>query len=110
MFKPERFLTDDGKKVMEDPLLMYTFGYGRRCVVSPLPVLHVMRAILWTRICPGRDLVDSTIWILIASVLAAFDVHKKIDGHGKEIPVEGVYNHGLISCASLSQILFLCVS
>ncbi|KAH9966199.1 cytochrome P450 [Lactifluus volemus] len=77
-FKPERFLTDDGKKVIEDPLLMYAFGYGRR-------------------ICPGRDLVDSTIWILIASVLAAFDVHKKIDGHGKEIPVEGVYNHGLIS-------------
>jgi hypothetical protein len=46
-------------------------------------------------------LVDSTLWILVASVLAAFDVHKKIDVHGKEIPVKGVYKDGLISCASL---------
>jgi cytochrome P450 len=30
-FKPERFLTEDGK-AKEDPLLMYAFGYGRRCV------------------------------------------------------------------------------
>jgi cytochrome P450 len=32
-FKPERFLTDDGK-VKDDPLLNYAFGYGCRCVIS----------------------------------------------------------------------------
>jgi cytochrome P450 len=40
-FKPERFLTDDGKKVLEDPLLMYAFGYGRRCVVSEQSLVSV---------------------------------------------------------------------
>jgi hypothetical protein len=54
-------------------------------------------------------MVDSTLWILVASVLAAFDVQKKIDVHGKEIPVEGVYNDGLISCASPFHFtLFVC--
>ncbi|KAI0295091.1 cytochrome P450 [Multifurca ochricompacta] len=76
-FKPERFLTEDGK-VKDDPLLMYAFGYGRR-------------------MCPGRHLVDSTLWILVASVLSAFKVHKKIDMNGNEIPVEGLYGDGLIS-------------
>ena len=33
-FKPERFLTDDGK-VKEDPLLVYAIGYGRRCEFPP---------------------------------------------------------------------------
>lgn len=28
-FKPERFLTEDGK-VKDDSLLVYAFGYGRR--------------------------------------------------------------------------------
>lgn len=46
-------------------------------------------------------MVDSTLWILVANVLAVFDVHKKIDVYGKEIPVEGVYKDGLISYASL---------
>ncbi|KAF8259329.1 cytochrome P450 [Lactarius quietus] len=70
-FKPERFLTEDGK-VKDDPLLVYAFGYGRR-------------------VCPGRHLVDSTLWILVVSVLAAFSVRKKVDVHGIEIPVEGAY-------------------
>ncbi|KAI9435475.1 cytochrome P450 [Lactarius indigo] len=76
-FKPERFLTADGK-VRDDPLLVYAFGYGRR-------------------VCPGRHLVDSTLWILVVSVLATFNVRKKIDLHGNEIAVEGVYEDAPIS-------------
>lgn len=76
-FKPERFLTEDGK-VKDDPLLAYAFGYGRR-------------------VCPGRHLVDSTLWILVVGVLAAFNVRKKVDSDGNEIPVEGVYKDALIS-------------
>ncbi|KAH9017371.1 cytochrome P450 [Lactarius pseudohatsudake] len=58
-FKPERFLTEDGR-VSDDPLLVYAFGYGRRA-------------------CPGRHLVDSMQWILVVSVLATFNVRRKID-------------------------------
>ena len=49
------------------------------------------------RVCPGRHLVDSTLWILVVSVLAAFSVRKKVDMSGNEIPVEGVYKDALIS-------------
>ena len=56
-------------------------------VCQPLPI----------RVCPGRHLVDSTLWILVVSVLAAFSVRKKVDMSGNEIPVEGVYKDALIS-------------
>lgn len=49
------------------------------------------------RVCPGRHLVDSTMWILVVSVLAAFSVRKKVDLYGKEIPVDGMYKGALIS-------------
>ena len=49
------------------------------------------------RVCPGRHLVDSTLWILVVSVLSTFSVRKQVDLYGKEIPVEGVYKDALIS-------------
>lgn len=93
-FKPERFMTEDGK-VKDDPLLTYAFGYGRRYACALLS--HYTCEPLPFRVCPGRHLVDSTLWILIVSVLAAFSVHKKVDSNGNEIPVEGVYKGALIS-------------
>jgi hypothetical protein len=59
----------------------------RHYVCQPLPF----------RVCPGRHLVDSTLWILVVSVLATFNVRKKVDSNGKEIPVEGVFKGALIS-------------
>ena len=94
-FKPERFLTEDGK-VKDDPLLVYAFGYGRRSVCALSSRHHEYRPFLF-RVCPGRHLVDSTLWILVVSVLAVFNVRKKIDLQGNEIPVEGVYKDALIS-------------
>ncbi|KAH8987301.1 cytochrome P450 [Lactarius akahatsu] len=76
-FKPERFLTEDGK-VRDDPLLVYAFGFGCRA-------------------CPGRHLVDSMQWIIVVSVLATFNVRKKIDLNGNEIAVEGVYKDARIA-------------
>lgn len=49
------------------------------------------------RVCPGRHLVDSTLWILVVNVLTVFNVRRKIDLQGNEIPVEGVYQGALIS-------------
>lgn len=56
-FKPERFINPDGS-VMEDPVLWIAFGSGKR-------------------ICPGRHLADSTLFIVVASLLAVFNFRGK---------------------------------
>ena len=72
-FKPERFLNEDGS-VRDDPALSLAFGVGKR-------------------ICPGRHLVDSTVFIVTSSVLSVFNVTKAKDKNGNEIPVKiGVSN------------------
>ena len=67
-FKPERFLNQDGS-VRDDPTLALAFGAGRR-------------------ICPGRHVVDATLFIVASSVLSAFNVTKAKDENGNEIPVK----------------------
>ena len=66
-FKPERFLDKDGG-FRDDPTVALAFGAGRR-------------------ICPGRHLVDVTLFIVAASVLSVFNVTKAKDENGHEIPV-----------------------
>ena len=67
-FKPERFLNPDGS-ARDDPTLSLVFGAGKR-------------------ICPGRHFVDSTIFIVISSVLSVFKVTKARDENGHEITVK----------------------
>jgi cytochrome P450 len=66
-FKPERFLNKDGT-FRDDPALALAFGVGKRT-------------------CPGRHLVDATLFIVASSVLSVFDVTKARDESGHEIPV-----------------------
>ncbi|TFK35719.1 cytochrome P450 [Crucibulum laeve] len=75
-FRPERFLSPDGKLNNDDTIL--TFGFGRR-------------------LCIGRHAADSTIWATIVSVLAVFnfDLAKDIDGNA--VSIEGIYTDALIS-------------
>ncbi|KAH9964763.1 CyP450 monooxygenase [Russula compacta] len=71
-FQPERFLDPNVK--LPDAV----FGFGRR-------------------ICPGRFMARSSMWIAIASVLAAFEISPVIDGDGvPQIPKEE-YTAGVIS-------------
>ncbi|KAJ5780204.1 hypothetical protein N7457_005364 [Penicillium paradoxum] len=77
-FKPERFLaTPDGHIPERDPRGL-VFGFGRR-------------------ICPGRLLADSNIFLTVAQALAVFDISKPIqDGVPQEIPIKflpGVISH-----------------
>ena len=67
-FKPERFLNEDGT-VRDDPMLSLVFGVGKR-------------------ICPGRHLVEATLFIVASSVLSVFNVTKAKDENGNEIPVK----------------------
>jgi cytochrome P450 len=67
-FKPERFLDKDGA-FQDDPAIPMAFGAGKR-------------------ICPGRHFVDATLFIVISSVLSVFNVTKRKDKNGQEIPVK----------------------
>jgi len=77
-FKPERFLNEDGT-VRDDPRLALAFGVGKR-------------------ICPGRHLVDATLFIVASSVLSVFNVAKAKDENGNEIPVKAAMqvSNGLV--------------
>ncbi|KAI3598052.1 cytochrome p450 [Moniliophthora roreri] len=63
-FKPERFISSDGKlnAAVQDPDIAL-FGFGRR-------------------ICPGRHMAWNSVWIAIASMLAMFDISKAVDKQG----------------------------
>ncbi|KAJ7828228.1 cytochrome P450 [Mycena olivaceomarginata] len=70
-FKPERFL-QEGKPEAAVPNPDAGFGFGRR-------------------ICPGRYLANSSLWIAIVSILATFEISKAV---GDEPTYE--YSDGLV--------------
>ena len=81
-FKPERFLNEDGT-FRDDPAMSLAFGGGKR-------------------ICPGRHLVDETLFIVTASVLSVFNVAKARDEDGHEIPVSAmVQADSILRCVVL---------
>ncbi|KAF7368174.1 Cytochrome P450 [Mycena venus] len=78
-FKPERFLLD-GKinTAVRDPETA-AFGFGRR-------------------ICPGRYMATASIWIAVASMLAAFDIKKAVDEEGRVVEPSFEYSStGVVS-------------
>ncbi|KAF4620900.1 hypothetical protein D9613_001211 [Agrocybe pediades] len=66
-FRPERFLDESGKLNEDDRVLAY--GFGRR-------------------VCVGKHIASSTMWLIMASVLACFNIGKAKDAQGKEIEVD----------------------
>ncbi|KAI9441772.1 cytochrome P450 [Lactarius indigo] len=68
-FRPERFLNEDGT-FRDDPTITLAFGAGKR-------------------ICPGRHLVDATLFLVAASVLS--------DVNGNEIPVTTAMQNDVIA-------------
>lgn len=73
-FKPERFLDANAPT---DPD-MYTFGFGRR-------------------VCPGKHLADNSVFIMVATLLAAFDLSPEIDSEGVPKPLQPQFSTGLVS-------------
>ncbi|TBU23575.1 cytochrome P450 [Dichomitus squalens] len=73
-FKPERYLdkVDDATAIKMDPRT-FVFGFGRRG-------------------CPGSNLVESSLWIVVASFLATFDIKKATDENGQIIEPAIVYD------------------
>lgn len=74
-FTPERYLKDENlDPTIPDPRIPI-FGLGRR-------------------VCVGRPLADSTIWLFAATVLACFTIRKK----KSEIAFEPKFQSGLVVC------------
>lgn len=74
IFKPERFLEPHN----EPSARCFVFGFGRR-------------------ICPGRLLADSILFLTIARSLALFEIKKDLDKNGKEVDPEVRVTTGISS-------------
>ncbi|KJA22841.1 hypothetical protein HYPSUDRAFT_66808 [Hypholoma sublateritium FD-334 SS-4] len=86
-FKPERFLDADGGLNDDDRIL--TYGFGRR-------------------ICVGKHLASTSMWLTIASILATFTFSKAKDQDGNEIEIKGdFYDSGIITHKNHFQCLIL---
>ncbi|PPR05573.1 hypothetical protein CVT24_002791 [Panaeolus cyanescens] len=76
-FNPDRFMTPDGKLNDDDRILAY--GFGRR-------------------MCVGKHVASSTLWLTFASILACFTLGKAKDENGDEIEIsDDVHEIGLLS-------------
>ncbi|KAK0232582.1 cytochrome P450 [Armillaria fumosa] len=76
-FKPDRFMKDGRLYLtVEDPAIA-AFGFGRR-------------------ICPGRHLAYSSVWITVASILAGFEITKAVDEDGMVIEPNDKVRPGLV--------------
>ncbi|KAI0635121.1 cytochrome P450 [Trametes polyzona] len=78
-FDPERYFEDMDEETakLRDPR-NYVFGFGRRR-------------------CPGAWLIDSSLWIALASILASFDIRKAVDEFGNVVEPEVEYNNSIFT-------------
>lgn len=92
IFNPGRFrekvvrLEGNSLKVLngldkDDPSAI-AFGFGRRyaCLRSPVSITGFSSAA--ARICPGRYFADASLWLMMANILAMFDIGPPLDGLG----------------------------
>jgi len=82
VFDPSRFIPS--KNQLEDnnwvpPLDPQNFGFG-----------------FGRRLCPGRHLAETNLWIAMVSILAAFNIRKKLDADGQEITPKLEFQSGLV--------------
>ncbi|KAI0076590.1 cytochrome P450 [Panus rudis PR-1116 ss-1] len=77
LFNPDRFLKDGQLNPdVRDPAVA-AFGFGRR-------------------ICAGQALATDTLWIIIASILAAFEISPAVDENGENIIPAEDFTPGLV--------------
>jgi len=78
-FNPDRFIGENGNidKSIRDPAHA-CWGFGRR-------------------ICPGRYMAFSAVWIAVASLLATFDIEKAMDKNGNKIEPNHEYLSALVT-------------
>ncbi|KZT36775.1 cytochrome P450 [Sistotremastrum suecicum HHB10207 ss-3] len=80
-FLPDRFLENSEAKSVDNIVNPedYIFGFGRR-------------------LCPGRNLALTSLWISMATVLALFDISPIEDADGHPTTPQVEFSNGVISC------------
>lgn len=48
------------------------------------------------RMCPGRHIVDMTLWIFVASVVSVLDVRRAKDKLGNDVPLDCEFTGALV--------------
>ena len=84
-FDPSHFISVDNGgtypadscKNGEPPFPHVAFGFGRR-------------------ICPGRALAMSSVWLAVASILATFDITPAKDENGRDVPIVQTWSSGIV--------------
>jgi len=81
-FDPERYLEKVDKETarQRDPRV-FVFGFGRRR-------------------CPGAHLVESSVWLMLATMLATLDIEKPRDKDGKDIELEVKFENSVFRTAN----------
>ncbi|KAG6826833.1 hypothetical protein H0H92_014251, partial [Tricholoma furcatifolium] len=86
-FDPTRYFpTPEGRG---EPFPVGVWGFGRRFGARVTTMHHPL--LTWTRICPGRYLADSSLWIAVVNVLSTLHISKTIGEDGSEITPEEVF-------------------
>jgi len=77
-FVPEQFLNDDGSLKPNDSSIEHiAFGFSRR-------------------MCVGRHFANTSVWSVMANVLAVFDILRPLDENGVDIPVKPRFSTGSV--------------
>jgi hypothetical protein len=96
-FKPDRFMTDDGQlntKINVRDSELIAFGFGRRYPTPKIPLNPIY--LYFLRVCPGRFMAFSAVWIAVASMLSVFEISKLKDENGEDIEPSHEYNSTLL--------------
>ncbi|KLO13198.1 cytochrome P450 [Schizopora paradoxa] len=86
-FDPSRFLEGCNDKPILDPTSV-AFGFGRRR-------------------CPGRHFAEDSVWLVMASILAEFDITYAKDKDGNDIPPTEKFISSLVSRPEPFEALFV---
>ena len=98
-FKPERFLKDGAlDPTVKDPDSA-AFGFGRRYIPSLHKNINLEPLTKTTtpRICPGRHMSKNSLYAVVSSVLAVFDIKPPLDADGKPSQLSTDVSSGLLS-------------
>jgi hypothetical protein len=103
-FRPERFL----EAKVRDPN-EYVFGFGRRYVTLTSETAGYESSL--TSICPGRYMVDNSLFLAISGILQVFSIGKALNEDGSEKLLEPRWETGMTVYAnSLSFFTVICRS
>lgn len=92
-FRPERFIDPaTGLSTGLDPK-DYIFSFGRR--YGLYLTTEVQSDVPSARACPGQRFADDSLWLVIASIIATFDIKRTVDDNGREVTPPMAFSPGL---------------